>query len=130
MLAGGGARLAAATGGHPPPLVLRADGSGDVLGVVGSLVGVEPVMACRDVELELAPGDTLVLYTDGVTEASRSEPLAPSALAALLAPRAPGGPAVVAGEVVRIAQERAEGDLRDDLAVLAVRIDRSAAEAG
>ena len=60
-----------ASGGHPPPLLLYADGSAyyaDTIG--GQAVGMtnEPhFVASRFV---LAPGDTLVLYTDGLTEAS------------------------------------------------------------
>jgi PAS domain S-box-containing protein len=124
----GTARLAAATGGHPPALVLRADGDGEPLEVGGPLLGVHADVACRDVEAVLAPGDTIVLYTDGVTEARRTDPLTPAALARLLAPTASDGPAAVAREVVRIARERSQGTLRDDLAVLAVRIEAGQAE--
>lgn len=60
-----------ASGGHPPPLLLSADGSAlyaDTIG--GQAVGMtnEPHFVAR--QFVLAPGDTLVLYTDGLTEAS------------------------------------------------------------
>jgi len=77
-----------------------------------------------EVEFALAPGDTLVLYTDGVTEARRDRPLTPEDLAAALRASAPAGAAAVAREVVRLAEAGAEGGtLRDDLAVLVVALD-------
>jgi PAS domain S-box-containing protein len=121
--AGGGARLVAATGGHPPPLVLRARGRAETLAVGGTLLGVETDPPYRDLEVALESGDTLVLYTDGITEARRTEPLEPEALAQALLPAGARGPRAVASEAVRIARERAQGELPDDLAVLAVRID-------
>src|SRR4029453_14108323 len=62
--ADGGARVVVASGGHPPPLLLRADGGGgEVVPCPGTLLGVEPDARSEDREVELAPGDTLVLYT-------------------------------------------------------------------
>jgi PAS domain S-box-containing protein len=122
-LASGGARLIVACGGHPPPVVLRGGGSGEVAGVPGTLLGVEAGVHIEDRELRLEPGDALVLYTDGVTEARRDRPLSPQALADALAPRHADGAARVAREVVRLAEEGAAGPLRDDLAVLAVALE-------
>ena len=120
---GGGARLVIACGGHPPPLVLRADSAPEVVPCVGTLLGVEPETTGDDYEVELAPGDTLVLYTDGVTEARRDHPLTPEALAAALIDSAAGGAESVAREIVRLADKAATGPLRDDLAALVVTLD-------
>jgi PAS domain S-box-containing protein len=120
---GGGARLVVACGGHPPPLVLRADSAPEVVPCVGTLLGVEQETTGEDHEVELAPGDTLVLYTDGVTEARRDQPLTPEALAAALIDSAAGGAESVAREVVRLADEAATGPLRDDLAALVLTLD-------
>jgi sigma-B regulation protein RsbU (phosphoserine phosphatase) len=50
--------------------VRRADGSIEALsGAVGLVLGVMPGIAYPDHKLQLLPGDRLVLYTDGVTEA-------------------------------------------------------------
>ncbi|MER6281475.1 PP2C family protein-serine/threonine phosphatase [Streptomyces sp900105245] len=54
----------------PPALVLRADGHAAYLPTPGGLlVGVVPTAPFTTVRTTLAPGDTLLLYTDGLTEA-------------------------------------------------------------
>jgi serine phosphatase RsbU (regulator of sigma subunit) len=121
--ADGGARLVVASGGHPPPLLLRAEGDAEVVPCPGTLLGVERDARSIDQGIELAPGDTLVLYTDGVTEARRDRPLTPEDLGAALRSSAPDGAAAVAREVVRLAEVGADAGLRDDLAVLVVALD-------
>jgi PAS domain S-box-containing protein len=118
-----GARVVVASGGHPPPIVLRAAGGAEVVDVVGTLLGVEPDVRSDDCEVELQPGDALVFYTDGVTEARRDRPLTPEMLADALAGSAGAGAARLAREVVRVARDDATGDLRDDLAVLVVALE-------
>jgi len=62
-----------ANGGHNPPYVRRADGSVEALNGAGGLVlGVMPGVNFPDHTVQLLPGDRLVLYTDGVTEAFNS----------------------------------------------------------
>jgi PAS domain S-box-containing protein len=68
----GSIRLTLGVGGHPLPLLLSADGSVETVGSPGTLIGFVPDPEVADVALELRPGDSLVLYTDGVSEA-RSE---------------------------------------------------------
>jgi sigma-B regulation protein RsbU (phosphoserine phosphatase) len=59
-----------ANGGHNPPYVRRADGTVETLnGAVGLVLGAMPGMIYPDHTLQLLPGDRLVLFTDGVTEA-------------------------------------------------------------
>ncbi len=55
--------------GHNPPLLLRADGSFEVLSEGGLLLGVFADPRLSEGRVKLAPGDRVVLYTDGVTEA-------------------------------------------------------------
>jgi serine phosphatase RsbU (regulator of sigma subunit) len=56
-------------GGHPPGLIRRADGQVHELGRIGTMLGMFPEVDLADVRFRLAPGDTLLLYTDGATEA-------------------------------------------------------------
>jgi sigma-B regulation protein RsbU (phosphoserine phosphatase) len=63
-------RLQYANGGHTPPLIRRRDGSVDALkGSSGLMLGVMPGARYVTHAVDLAAGDRLVLYTDGVTEA-------------------------------------------------------------
>ncbi|BBX61917.1 hypothetical protein MSAS_10910 [Mycobacterium saskatchewanense] len=60
--------------GHPPPLILRDGGHVEEADTRGTLVGALPQIRVQTFETSLAPGETCVLYTDGVTEA-RGGPL-------------------------------------------------------
>ncbi|MGW5743432.1 PP2C family protein-serine/threonine phosphatase [Amycolatopsis sp. NPDC003861] len=65
-----GAAVTLATGGHPPALLIRADGTSAFLPVPGGqLVGALPRARFATEDVFLNPGDTLLLYTDGLTEA-------------------------------------------------------------
>lgn len=59
------------TAGHPPALVLRANGRVQPVGRAGTLLGIMPDVNLTDVRFRLAPGDALLLYTDGATEVRR-----------------------------------------------------------
>lgn len=63
------ADLCVACGGHPRPMLVRADGTIERIDATGTLLGVLPDPDLHEVSLHLGPGDALVLYTDGVTEA-------------------------------------------------------------
>jgi len=54
--------------GHLPPLLLRGDHSLERLGATATILGVFKEWDCEVAECQLSPGDTLVLYTDGITE--------------------------------------------------------------
>ena len=70
----GRVRVALAVGGHPPPLLLHADGRLEMVDVEGTLVGALPAPSFSDVEVELEGGDLLLLYTDGVIELRTPDP--------------------------------------------------------
>ncbi|MFG3137301.1 PP2C family protein-serine/threonine phosphatase [Streptomyces sp. NPDC048211] len=67
---GTGFHIVLAGGGHPPALLLRADGSADYRPTPGGqLAGVVPDAQFTTVTMDVGPGDTLLLYTDGLIEA-------------------------------------------------------------
>ena len=59
--------------GHPPALLLRGDDGLERLGATCTVVGLFEKWDCTMEERELAPGDAVLLYTDGVTEALNGE---------------------------------------------------------
>ncbi|MEU4448894.1 SpoIIE family protein phosphatase [Actinosynnema sp. NPDC050801] len=62
--------LTLAAGGHPPGLLLRADGTAEYVEMPGGqLIGILPDARVVTTTVHLSPGDTFVLYTDGLTEA-------------------------------------------------------------
>lgn len=54
--------------GHPPPLLMRANGSQELLGEGGTIIGMGGATPFAEGEATLAVGDRLYLYSDGVTE--------------------------------------------------------------
>jgi PAS domain S-box-containing protein len=64
-----GVRLTLTLGGHPPPLVRRRDRTVTTVGIPGTALGLLPTVDVQEVTVDLAPGELLLAYTDGVTEA-------------------------------------------------------------
>ena len=63
-----------ANGGHNPPIIVHPDGTSTLLPATGGIaLGVAPNFQYEESSVILDPGDTLVLYTDGVTEAMNAE---------------------------------------------------------
>jgi serine phosphatase RsbU (regulator of sigma subunit) len=112
-----------ASGGHPPALVVRADGSVERVEIHGTLVGVLDRARFEERELRLGPGELLLLYTDGAIELRRSDlAFGERELERVLAEQA-GMPAEqVVESVARRIDELQDGSPRDDLALLALRM--------
>lgn len=68
-LTGDSIRVVLAVGGHPPPVLVRSDGSAHKIESSGTLVGVWEQVEFENVLVELEPNDMLVFYTDGLIEA-------------------------------------------------------------
>ncbi|MEV0614162.1 PP2C family protein-serine/threonine phosphatase [Nonomuraea sp. NPDC050404] len=128
---GDGFELTLAGGGHPSSLLLRADGSAGYQAIPGGmLIGMLPDARFTSVTLRLSPGDTLLLYTDGLIEA-RTGPANSTGTEdgrygdeALLAFAAALAPTTAAGAVTAVAgllDSFADG-LDDDTAVLALGV--------
>ena len=109
-------------------MVLRADGSVEELGAPGTLLGlVERPADRRTAAATLRPGDTLVLYTDGLTEAGAPAELWSTEDLARVLRGAAGGPRRRRWSTTLVAE--ALGGLaaqpRDDIAVVALRAQRA-----
>ena len=113
-------RLLYADGGHPPGLLRRsADARIERLATTGALLGAVPGISWTQQEVPIEEGATLLLYTDGVTEA-RSGGRFFGEGRVRRALRAGGSPASVAQRLLSQVQRFASGELRDDAAILAV----------
>jgi sigma-B regulation protein RsbU (phosphoserine phosphatase) len=62
-------RIRYANCGHNPPLLVRVDGRVEHLGGTGLVLGLLPEWECSVLEAQMAPGDILVFFTDGIQEA-------------------------------------------------------------
>jgi serine phosphatase RsbU (regulator of sigma subunit) len=59
--------------GHNPPILLRAGGAVEHLTATATVLGLFEEWDCTVAELDVAAGDVLVIYTDGISEASPNE---------------------------------------------------------
>jgi len=107
--------------GHNPPYVVRADGSLETLDPTGPLVAVFPDGVFRTERRRLEPGELVVLFTDGVTEAHAGDGVlfGEARLERLLSEAASDPPDRVCETVVGAVQQFSRGDLKDDVTVLA-----------
>ena len=118
-------RMVYANAGHLPPLVVRKNGTVELLEVTGAALGFPHVAPMREAYAVFGPGDGLVLFTDGVTEAGPSpeEFFDVSGVEATVRSLWTGdAEAVVTGlldEVVR----RGGGVLSDDATVVVMKVD-------
>ncbi|WP_329043450.1 SpoIIE family protein phosphatase [Streptomyces sp. NBC_00178] len=114
-----------ASGGHPSALIQRADGSADYLPTPGGmLIGVLPQVQFTAARTQLSPGDTLLLYTDGLTEARTGpgrELYGEDALRAFTAAQPPAGPKALITALTGLLAGFGDG-LDDDTALLALRL--------
>jgi sigma-B regulation protein RsbU (phosphoserine phosphatase) len=118
-----GARLVLARGGHPPPLLRHVDGTVRPLGHPGLLLGSLPDIRLVDDAVELVPGDVVVLYTDGVTEARGGEEIFGHArLGELVAGCEDLGAQAIADRIQQAALDFQPALPRDDVAVLVLRV--------
>ncbi|MFG2162218.1 PP2C family protein-serine/threonine phosphatase [Streptomyces olivaceus] len=122
----GGAAVRLASGGHPSALVLCADGRADFLPTPdGLLVGVLPIAPVGTARTILAPGETILLYTDGLTEArtgpSRDDLYGEEALRAFAAGHAPATPQQTITALTGLLEDLGDG-LDDDTALLALGV--------
>jgi PAS domain S-box-containing protein len=119
----GGVRITSTSGGHPVPLVVRADGRVENACKVGTLIGVLADPALSDHTVELGPGDLLILYTDGVTEARGTGDVFGEERFRELISGCTGLDATAAAErIERAALEFQDGNPRDDIAIITVHV--------
>jgi serine phosphatase RsbU (regulator of sigma subunit) len=119
-----GAKITVSRGGHPPPFLLRTDGSIYRIGKPGRAIGVFDDANLTEQEVSLAPGEALILYTDGVVEARSSDGLffGEERLMALLRSSVALDASTIASRIEKAVLDFQEQAPRDDIAVLVLRV--------
>jgi PAS domain S-box-containing protein len=123
-LRGQGLDIQLSLGGHPPALVRRGDGGLESAGSPGLLLGFahEPPLVDDDVRLEA--GDTIILYTDGVTDVARDgDRFGDARLEELTRSLDPALPAAaMAATIEEAAVAYAAHQPQDDMALVALQV--------
>jgi serine phosphatase RsbU (regulator of sigma subunit) len=108
--------------GHAQPVVVRADGTAELIGRFGTALGLVETVALHCTRHVLAAGETLLLYTDGITESRHGSEQFDEERLLEAAAAASGTSAARLVTTVREAVQRFSLDLpADDIALLAVR---------
>ena len=117
-----GWRLLTSSAGHPPTLLWPAGAAPAPLGEPGYVVGAFEEAVFSTADVLLCPGDAVVLYTDGVTEARHGGAFfGADRLLSRLEAHGPS-PASITGGVLADVLRFQHDDPRDDIAVLALRV--------
>ena len=111
-----------ASAGHPQPLLLTHDGPPVHVGRSGALVGVFAAARTHETEHRLDPGNTLLLYTDGVTEARGAAGFYGPDRLLDLASRGAAGATELTEALLQDVMEFQGGNPRDDIALVVVRV--------
>lgn len=111
-----GTRIRYTNAGHNPPLVLREGGTVEWLEGGGPMIGFMPNVDYDEQEVWLRPGDLLVLYTDGVTEATdaNGEMLDEDGLAEVVTRLQQRDASTILDGIYRTVEEHAEHRVADD----------------
>jgi serine phosphatase RsbU (regulator of sigma subunit) len=110
-----------ASAGHPPAWTCRQRAP-RALAATGPLLMVDPEAAYHSVEHVLEPGELVVIHSDGISEARSGDELFGEERIAAAVRRAADEPVLaVCKAVVESAMDFADGPLRDDVSVLAIR---------
>ena len=110
--------------GHNPPLMIRAAGGFDRLGGGGVILGILPMAGYQETRVKMEPGDVLVLFSDGVTEAATpvDEDFGEERLAALVAAMRDRPAAEIVEAIDTAVTEFTEGaPAADDITVVVAR---------
>jgi len=107
--------------GHPLPLLRRADGSIGCAGAQGVLLGVVDEPQVTDHAVDLAPGDLLLAYTDGLPDGRRGDEFYGEERVCQMLAGGGGPAAAVVDALLADVLEFQAGTARDDIAVVALR---------
>lgn len=116
-------RLCYVNCGHNPPVLLRSDGKVERLAGTATVLGLFESWECGVLETQLAVGDLLVIFTDGITEAldGHHEEFGEGRLVETLRASRDREPSSILGCVVNAVQRFSTGEQSDDLTLVVAR---------
>jgi sigma-B regulation protein RsbU (phosphoserine phosphatase) len=111
--------------GHNPPVLLRRDSSSERLEGGGGVLGVFSAWQFAEHEIQLASGDRILMYTDGITESRnlQGEEFGEQRLIDRIIALQACDPREITESVVSSAKEFNDGNFEDDLTVVAVAVE-------
>ncbi len=123
-----GHRLTYTNAGHNPPLIAREDRACQRLETGGAVLGVFADGSYEQASIDLLPGDRLVIFTDGITEAadSNDQEFGEERLFALLRENPAAAAADLRDAIMRSVTQFCREDFADDATLLTVVVDRQA----
>jgi sigma-B regulation protein RsbU (phosphoserine phosphatase) len=113
-------RLRYANCGHLPPILMRADGAVERLSSTATVLGVFSHWTCEENVVDLKTGDTLVIFSDGVTEAGveSDAEFGEDGLLSVMA----ANPGATAEKLVNHIVDAVAGEKQDDVTVVVIRV--------
>jgi serine phosphatase RsbU (regulator of sigma subunit) len=115
--------LELAVGGHPLPVMQCSDGAIREIGSPGRAVGLFPEDGWTTATVDLDPGDTLVVFTDGLIEARSPDGVfAPDLLWTTLRDQVHANADAACNAIVSAVQRLEDGAARDDMAIVVLRV--------
>ena len=109
-----------ATAGAEPPLLWRSDGTVETVETSGLLLGIEPNREYPQFQRQMAPNDTLLMLTDGITEARQNREFFGLDGVSTVLQTTPKNPSLeeTGAAIVQAAKQFAAGTLQDDVCLL------------
>jgi sigma-B regulation protein RsbU (phosphoserine phosphatase) len=116
-------RLTYCNAGHNPPMLVRANGAASELNAAGAVLGQFPDWVYEQSELQLRPGDTLTLFTDGLVEACNpdEEPFGEERLIEVARENREAGAEGLKNRLMQAASEHCGGHFQDDASMIVLR---------
>jgi anti-anti-sigma factor len=119
-------RLLVSSAGHPAPLIVRGDGRIREIGGAGAILGFSPNSTWPERSVVIEPGETVLLYTDGVTDTrGATQRFGRRRLEELLVEEADSSPPNLLSRLERALEQFQVGPQSDDTAALALRVEGS-----
>jgi len=115
--------LRIANAGHCPPLILRRDGSLESIASTGPVIGILSEARWSSATTRLEPGESLILYSDGLVEArsANGEEFGIDGLKRILQRRLRAAAATLAADILEAVERHTDGARQDDLTLVIAR---------